>query len=166
MPTRRKAKRRLPRAMREAIQEKERNISKAESIPPITNTPAFLTRPPEVRRPPELKPYQDDSNSTALVPTRKPIPTDRLLQSMGQQVLLGQEIEGVCDFWIELKEDILGGVEIRLSLSSGRLSATLFVGSRESEALIQERLPILEKQLINRGLSIKKLDIVRRKKTI
>ena len=166
MPVRRKAKRRLPRALREALQEKERNISKAEGIPPIEKTPTLLTRPPEVCRAPEINPYPSDSDSTALVPTRKQIPADRLLQSMGQQVLLGQEVAGVCDFWIELKEDILGGVQIRLSLSGGQLSATLIIGSKENEDLLQERLPVLQKQLKDRGLRIKKLDIVLSKKAI
>ena len=156
----RKSKRRLPKAVKKAIEEQQRQEYAAEVLEPIQRQPAVLERPPTVRRAPLLLPASTSTDSEALVPSRASARPDELLRTMGQQVLVGQQIAGACDFWIELKEEILGGLQIRLSLAGGRLSASLIAKSRDTERLLIRRLPELETQLRQRGMNIAQLEVV------
>lgn len=159
----RKAKRRLPRAIKQAIAEQQRQEYAAEPMDPVQQQPAVLSKPPSVKCAPLLLPESTsrDDETEALVRSRRSARPDELLHSMGQQVLVGQQVAGACDFWIELKEEILGGLQIRISLAQGRLSASLIAKSRESERLLLLRLPELREQLRERGMRVARLEVIR-----
>jgi flagellar hook-length control protein FliK len=158
MTIKRKGTRRLPRALQQTIDEQKRDAKKIEAIPPLAHKPAIINQPPEIIRSPEITTPDQSTSSTALVAvSRSP---DQLLSKMGTQVLLGRQMEGACEFWIDLKREYLGGVQIRLSLQKGRIQASIIVNSPESEKLIRSRLIDLKRQLNKRGLTVDTIDVI------
>lgn len=154
----RKARRRLPRAVKQALQEQKKS-EPSEELAPLAQRNPVLVEPPQVRRVPALLPASTSEAPEALVKAPSRPKTDDLLQRMGQSVFVGQQIEGACEFWIELKEEILGGLQIRISLAKGRVSASLLVLSEETEALISQKLPQLKQQLRLRGMAIDTIEV-------
>ncbi len=161
----RRAKSRLPRAIKEALRAQEQAQTPTPVVPPpMQPLPPILDRPPEVRQAPKLLPASTTSpgDTEAVVPyrSRASLSPDRLLQTMGEQVLVGQRVEGACEFWIQLKEEILGGVQIRLSLAGGFVSATLIAADPGTQRLLEERLPQLDRQLRKRGMKVASIDVI------
>ncbi len=156
----RKARRRLPRAVKKTLRDQKHQEYAAEALAPLQQQPSVLFKPPSVQRVPLQLPASTSSGSEALVSARTSRSPDDLLQSMGKQVLVGQQMAGACNFWIELKEDILGGLQIRLSLAGGLVSASLIAKSKEAEALLLERLPQLEEQLRKRGMRVGQVEVM------
>jgi flagellar hook-length control protein FliK len=154
----RKAQRRLPRAVKQALQQQNKPAP-TEDLSPLERRNPALVEPPRVRKTPVLLPASTSNEPEALVHAPRP-QTDALLQQMGQSVYVGQQIEGACEFWIELKEEILGGLQIRISLAKGRVSASLLVQSEDTKALITKKLPQLKQQLRLRGMTINTIEVL------
>lgn len=155
----RKANRKLPRAVQHRLAEQQKEPMTAESLSPLPTRTPVLAKPPHVQRP-ALLPTGQHNEPTALLPASLPRrDTDELLSMMGQQVLLGPQVQGAFEFWIELKQEILGGLQIRISLAKGRISATLLVHSAETEQTIVQKLPLLQQQLRLRGMSVDKIEV-------
>jgi hypothetical protein len=157
----RKASRKLPRVVQQALAEQQEDAHSAESLPPLQTRTPILAKPPHVQRPPLLLPEPQQKPSALLPASTSGQRTDELLGLMGQQVLMGPQVQGAFEFWIELKQEILGGLQIRISLAKGRISATLLVHSAETEQQILEKLPILQQQLRLRGMSVEKIEVCR-----
>lgn len=156
MGRRRKARGRLPRAVKQAIKA-QRDDAVHEDLAPLLPPPAVLRKPPGVRQPPQLPASTRGEPSALVASSSRP---DTLLRAMGEQVLVGRQLEGACEFWIELKQDILDGLQIRVSLLHGRLSATMIVTSDATEALLRQRLPQLQRKLRARGLTVEHIEIL------
>lgn len=155
----RKANRKLPRFVQEAVAEQQQTTVAVEPLPPLSRKTPILAKPPEVRRAPRWLPAHNHETTALLpAPPNRQDP-DELLRVMGQQVLVGPQIQGTFEFWIELKQEILGGLQIRISLANGCISATLLVHSAETEQQILQKLPLLQQQLRLRGMSVDKIEV-------
>lgn len=156
----RKARRRLPRAIKKTLEKQQYEKHAVEGLAPLQQQPSVLSKPPSVKQVPLQLPAFTSSDSEALVLAQASQRPDDLLRAMGKQVLVGQQMAGACDFWIELKEEILGGLQIRLSLGQGQVSASLIAKTKEAETLLLERLPLLKKQLRERGMRVGQLEVI------
>ncbi|MCB9637832.1 MAG: flagellar hook-length control protein FliK [Myxococcales bacterium] len=183
----RKASGRISRSLQKKHQEQRALDTEKEAIDPFVTGNPTLRKPPEVQRPPNAlvrvgsrhhhglptgysDPYapggiQDvdlldpQGNSIQSLPSPQPN-TLEMLEKLGGQVLVGQGAEDAHEFWIELKQEILGGLQIRISLQNKVLSATLLAPNAGVRHILKQRLPYLKDHLHSRGIRVQKLEVV------
>lgn len=188
----RKAKRKLPKHIRQALDARQEQERAVDPIPPMRTPLEILERPPDLQQPaPKALPpasgapahalpgatapdWDGASESTANpTDTLAPLPpppdanqTEALLHKIGASVLVGHqpdadEDDPACTFWIDLKEEILGGIQIRISLRPGRrIVASMLVTTQATESLIRERIPRLRQRLQRRGLHLDEIEVI------
>lgn len=170
----RKAKRKLPKNIRQAIDAKHKQDRAVEAIDPMRSENPVLMAPPEIQKPaqlalpPSLHSSPDstgllesgaDSEAAPSVPERGD--AHSWMKKLSSQVLVGHESDDACTFWIDLKEDILDGIRLQITLKPGhRVVARMFVTSAPTQQFIRERVPRLRKRLQQRGLHLDSLEII------
>ncbi len=153
----RRGRRSLPRSVQKSLAPTQ-EAPIASTFAPLNTSQNILQKRVEVVRPPDpnQEPPVEEEPVTALVP-QKP---GALLQQMGAQVLLGgQQGQGTSEFWIQLSDHILGGLEIRLHWEQGFLKATLIARSVEIREQLQKRMPQLMALLQTKGLRVGELSV-------
>jgi hypothetical protein len=129
--------------------------------PPGVNQPA----PKALPAPAHLASDEDDVPSLAQGQPALPPPTredaEHILQKAGARVLVGREADDACTFWIDLNEDYLDGVTIRVTLKPGRrITARLIVSSSQTEAYIRKHIAQLHTRLQRRGLHLDEVEVI------
>ncbi len=186
----RKASGRVSRSLQKKHQEQRILEIESEAIDPFVTGNPTLRKPPDVVIAPNalvrfnphnvptaysdpyarggvqdvdlLNPRGDVIQS---LPERKTPDTQDILSKMGGQVLVGQGAEDSHEYWIELKQDVLGGLKIRISLQNKVLSATLLAPNVAIRHALKQRLPALKDHLHSRGIRVQKLEVILAQRT-
>ena len=161
-------------AQKEAIDPFQTGNPSIQKPPDIVRPPQALVRAPASSRtsplppsglplpqeaePPQLPPSQEATEEASQLPQR--LEASTILERLGGGVFIGKGAEESHEFWIELKEEVLGGLQLRISLQGKQLSATLIAANAGIKHILKQRIPALRDQLQSRGMKIQKLDIV------
>ncbi len=185
MSVARKASGRISRSLQKKHQEQRALEVESEAIDPFMTGNPTLRKPPEVVVSPSalvrvaahsaptaysdpyarggiqdidlLNPRGDVLHS---LPQREAPNPQEVMSKLGGQVLVGQAAEGAHEYWIELKQEVLGGLQIRISFQNKVLSATLLAPNAGVRHTLKQRLPALKDHLHSRGIRVQKLEVV------
>lgn len=125
---------------------------------PLRPSHPFLQPPP---------PIVQKHTPPALTQSKGPLPalradqrqqTQQWIESMGEQVLIGED-NGAHTFWIDLKHEILGGLQIRVSTRHRQVSATILAPNTTIQTLIETRLVELKAMFLQKGIQVKQLSV-------
>jgi len=172
----RRAKKKVSRAVKRALEKKQKAATKPLTPEPLSERIPAIMKPPEVvQKPlpmlPPAKQLSGDSGEQtphALPGSSSPkslsgssgLNTNAMLDRIGHHTLIGSNPDGGNEFWIQLKQDILGGLQIRISIQNGELTASMLAPSQTIAYILEQRTAQLEQHLQNRGFQVKRLQVI------
>ncbi|MFL5351355.1 flagellar hook-length control protein FliK [Archangium sp.] len=105
----------------------------------------------------------------APVPVAQPKPTsgserlraiaNEIAQKIVERVRVGTNAAGNAEFQIDLRNDVLKGLSIKLSTKNGKIHATFSGNDREVLKMLEEQRETLKKALAGRGLTLEELKV-------
>ncbi len=140
------------RRIKKLLEKRKKRSQRVEPIAPISPVSRLHYPPPPVVRTPEQQP-----ETTALAPRQ---PTEIILKKMGKNLLVGHQETGAFEFWLDLQEQFLGGLQIRLNFKGGKVSASFLVANAEIEEFVIARIHILKLKLQERGFRIGEIEVI------
>jgi flagellar hook-length control protein FliK len=105
----------------------------------------------------------------APVPVAQPKPTagserlraiaNEIAQKIVERVRVGTNAAGNAEFQIDLRNDVLKGLSIKLTAKNGKIQATFSGNDREVLKMLEEQRETLKKALAGRGLTLEELKV-------
>jgi flagellar hook-length control protein FliK len=105
----------------------------------------------------------------APVPVAQPKPTagserlraiaNEIAQKIVERVRVGTNAAGNAEFQIDLRNDVLKGLTIKLTAKNGKIQATFSGNDREVLKMLEEQRETLKKALAGRGLTLEELKV-------
>lgn len=105
----------------------------------------------------------------APVPVAKPKPTsgserlraiaNEIAQKIVERVRVGTNAAGNAEFQIDLRNDVLKGLSIKLSAKNGKIHAVFSGGDKDVLKMLEGQRETLEKALAGRGLTLEELRV-------
>ena len=87
------------------------------------------------------------------------LPTE-VLQSIVDKCFVGMNKQGLSEFHIQFKDDVLAGSSLRISAKDGKVSATFTTTNANVKRLIQSSEGELARAFGNKGMSLERLEVV------
>lgn len=87
---------------------------------------------------------------------------EAILQELVKRVMVGVDKNGIGNFVIQLKEDVLGGATLQISAKDGKITAKFTVNDENIARLLKASEGQLARAFGHKGLSLESLEVVRR----
>jgi hypothetical protein len=87
------------------------------------------------------------------------LPAD-VLQSIVDKVFVGMNKEGLSEFHIQFKDNVLAGSSLKISAKNGKVSATFTTTNANVKRLIQSSEGDLARAFDGKGMSLERLEVV------
>jgi hypothetical protein len=85
-----------------------------------------------------------------------------VIQKLVERVFAGVTPEGLCQFTIELRGDVLGGARLDVTGKDGKISCTFHTSDANVGRLVKASEGALARAFAHKGLSLERLDVVNR----
>jgi hypothetical protein len=82
-----------------------------------------------------------------------------ILQEIVNRVFVGASTEGLTQFHVEFKEDILGGLRLEISAKDGKISAKFITSDKNIGRLLKASEGQLSRAFGHKGMSLERLDV-------
>lgn len=156
----RKAKGKLPKVVKKALKQKNNPIEQETAIAPFRSANPITQKPPElVQAPLALPPSPHAEPTPNELPAVKKEERPEVFEKLGQQALLGEHPDGGNEFWITLKPQIFGGLQLRIRMHEGKVSATMIAKTLSVKRTLKRHLPAMKTHLEQRGFQVEQVDI-------
>jgi len=83
-----------------------------------------------------------------------------MLEGIVEETRFAKQVSGGVAFQFDLKGDVLGGMQLEIGFTGGKLYASLTSEHPEIRQLLYSQLDVLRKKLTEKGLELAELDIV------
>lgn len=101
----------------------------------------------------------NDPQQTTTIGANTPKLPEALLQEIVKRVLVGCDTEGLSQFHIEFKNDILGGVRLEISADGGKIKAKFVTEDKNVGRLLKASEGQLSRAFGHKGLQLDKLEV-------
>lgn len=165
---RRKSKGKLPKTVQKALEKKRQDELDVETaIAPFRSGNPTISKPPDVIKAPDknaLPPptQEEDQESTALIV--RPTSAVQVMERIGQSALVGANPDGGSEYWVTLKQEIFGGLQLRINMHEGQLNATMYASTEKIANSLRRQIPALRRHMTRRGFKVQEIDITVRGK--
>ncbi len=82
-----------------------------------------------------------------------------ILQEIVKRVLVGVDKEGMSNFVIQFKDDVLGGATMQISAKDGKISAKFTTGDKNAGRLLKASEGALARAFAQKGMSLESLTV-------
>ena len=90
---------------------------------------------------------------------KQPQIPQNILQEIVNRVFVGASTEGLTQFHVEFKEDILGGLRLEISAKDGKISAKFITSDKNIGRLLKASEGQLSRAFGHKGMSLERLDV-------
>ena len=85
----------------------------------------------------------------------------QVFEKIGSQALVGQHPAGGNEFWITLKPQVFGGLQLRISINlEGEVSASMIAPTHAIKHTLKRHLPALRRHLQKKGHKVGKVEVI------
>ena len=84
---------------------------------------------------------------------------ENILQEIVNRVFVGASTEGLTQFHVEFKEEILGGLRLEISAKDGKISAKFITSDKNIGRLLKASEGQLSRAFGHKGMSLERLDV-------
>ena len=100
-----------------------------------------------------------DAPAAQINAANQPQIPENILQEIVNRVFVGASTEGLTQFHIEFKEDILGGLRLEISAKDGKISAKFITSDKNIGRLLKASEGQLSRAFGYKGMSLDRLDV-------
>ena len=100
-----------------------------------------------------------DGASAPVNAANQPKIPENILQEIVNRVFVGASTEGLTQFHVEFKEEILGGLRLEISAKDGKISAKFITSDKNIGRLLKASEGQLSRAFGYKGMSLERLDV-------
>jgi len=101
----------------------------------------------------------DDAPAAEISAGNQPQIPQNILQEIVNRVFVGASTEGLTQFHVEFKEEILGGLRLEISAKDGKISAKFITSDKNIGRLLKASEGQLSRAFGHKGMSLERLDV-------
>ena len=100
-----------------------------------------------------------DAPAAKVATANQPQIPENILQEIVNRVFVGANTEGLTQFHLEFKEEILGGLRLEISAKDGKISAKFITSDKNIGRLLKASEGQLSRAFGYKGMSLERLDV-------